>query len=146
MTEIFELLKSEIDYFKKLKSAIGDIHGHIHSLAVKMAQIYLSSKHSKVENWILSEKYGRGIDIIGKDKQGAIIIAAEIKTTFRSEKENLGSQQKDSIVNDINKLVRTKADFKYLIVIDDKNKKAIENILSKREASNIKLINISEKN
>ena len=34
MKEIVDLLKSEIAYFKKLKTAVGDIHGHIHSLKV----------------------------------------------------------------------------------------------------------------
>ena len=61
MKEIVDLLKSEIEYFKKLKSAIGDIHGHIHSLSVKVAKFFLAEKHPEVKNWELSEKCGRAL-------------------------------------------------------------------------------------
>lgn len=78
MKEIVELLKDEIKYFKKLKSAIGDIHGHIHSLAVRTAHLYLADKHHEVHTWELSEKYGSGIDAIGKKTEGETLVAAGI--------------------------------------------------------------------
>lgn len=142
MKEIAGILKSEIEYFKKLKVAIGDIHGHIHSLAVKVTQIYLSQAHPNVNNWKTSEKYGSGIDVIGKDINSNVIVAAEVKTTARSEKEFLGSQQRKKIKEDINKLSAIEAQHKYLCVIDNKNKKAIAGILKNSGAKNIKLINL----
>lgn len=86
--DMIELLKSEIEYFKNLKTAIGDINGHIHSLAVKAAHFHLSNKHPEVKAWRLSEKYGSGIDIIGKDANGKVIVVAEVKTT-RARKKRL---------------------------------------------------------
>jgi hypothetical protein len=143
--EIVNLLKSEIEYLKKLKSAIGDIHGHIHSLAVKVAKIYLAGKHSKSVNWQISEKYEDGIDIVGKSQYGQIIVAAEVKTTARSEKETLGSQQRSKIRNDIEKLLEIDAKHKYLFIIDDKNRRAIESILKHADRKAvISLINIFE--
>jgi hypothetical protein len=144
-SEIWDLLKSEIDYFKTLKSAIGDINGHIHSLAVKAAKLRLSEKHPKVKKWDLSETYGKGIDIIGKGFENKIIVAAEVKTTFRSEKESLGAQQRSKIIGDIKKLRNSDARHKYLVIVDKKNRKAIESILkNNRGDSNIELINIFE--
>jgi hypothetical protein len=144
-SEIGDLLKSEIEYFKTLKSAIGDINGHIHSLAVKAAYLHLSDKHPKVKNWYLSETYGKGIDIIGKDPEDKIIVAAEVKTTLRAEKESLGSQQRSKIKEDITKLRNSDACHKYLVIVDKKNRKAIEGILKNNCGdSNIELINIFE--
>ena len=144
MNEIFNLLRSEIEYFKKLKVAIGDLHGHIHSLAVKTAKIYLSEKYNDVKHWEVSEKYGSGMDIVGKDKDQKITVVAEVKTTFRAKKEMLGAQQRKKIKEDIDRLNASGAENKYLFVIDNKNKKAIESILKSCESKNIKLINIFE--
>jgi hypothetical protein len=145
MKEIVDLLKSEIEYLKKLKSAIGDIHGHIHSLAVKAAKIYLIEKHPRSLKWQVSEKYGDGIDIVGRSDNGQIIVAAEVKTTVRSKKETLGSQQRSKIRNDIEKLLEADAKHKYLFIIDDKNRKAIEGILKNMDrAAYINLVNIFE--
>jgi hypothetical protein len=145
MNEILHLLKNEISYFKKLKSAIGDIHGHIHSLAVKAAKIYLEVKHRNIENWELSEKYAGGIDIIGKDAYGKVIVAAEVKTTARSEKESLGRPQKSRIRRDVQKLSEIAAHYKYLFIIDNKNRKAFENILQNHQGTAINLINIFDR-
>lgn len=145
MKEIVELLKSEIKYFKKLKSAIGNIHGHIHSLAVKAAQIHLAEKHPKAKSWELSEKYGGGIDVVGIDSNGKTIVAAEVKTTVRSEKETLGPPQQSRIKKDIEKLLEMDAKHKYLFIIDNKNRKAIESIMKNTDAdAHINLINIFE--
>jgi len=144
MKEIVELLKDEIKYFKKLKSAIGNIHGHIHSLAVKAAQIHLAGKYPEAKTWQVSEKYGGGIDIIGISDNGKMIVAAEVKTTARSEKETLGSQQRSKIRNDIDKLLEIDAEHKYLFIIDNKNRKAIEAILKSNQGTGIDLINIFE--
>lgn len=141
MKEIIDLLKSEIEYFKKLKVAIGDLHGHIHSLSVKVAKLHLSKLYPDVSEWKTSEKYGSGIDVIGKDSD-RIIVAAEVKTTARSEKESLGSQQRKKIKEDIDKLDSTDAQHKYLYVIDNKNKKAIAGILRNSGVKNIKLVNL----
>ncbi len=144
MKEIVELLKDEIKYFKKLKSAIGDIHGHIHSLAVKTAQIHLAGKYPEAKTWQVSEKYGGGIDIIGISDNGKMIVVAEVKTTARSEKETLGSQQRSKIRNDIDKLLEIDAEHKYLFIIDNKNRKAIEAILKSNQGTDIDLVNIFE--
>ena len=144
MNEVVDLLKNEIVYFKKLKSAIGDIHGHIHSLAVKTAHLYLAGKHTETQNWELSEKYGGGIDIAGKSDDGEMFVVAEVKTTYRSEKEALGRVQRSKIQEDVERLLRTKAKHKYLFIIDNKNRNAIEGILKNRRAKNINLVNIFE--
>lgn len=144
MKEIVELLKDEIKYFKKLKLAIGNIHGHIHSLAVKVAQIQLAGQYPEAKTWQVSEKYGSGIDIIGKSDNGKIFIAAEVKTTARLEKETLGSQQRSTIRNDIDKLLEIDAEHKYLFIIDNKNKKAIEAIMKSNLGTEIELVNIFE--
>ncbi len=141
MLEIMDILKSEIQYFKKLKTAIGDLHGHIHSLAVKVAQLHLSEKYSNVKQWEVSEKYGSGMDIIG-ECDGNVLVVAEVKTTFRAEKESLGSQQRTKIKEDIDKLIASDAVHKYLFVIDDKNKKAISGILHGYNGVGIELVNI----
>jgi len=142
MLKVVDVLKSEIEYFKKLKSAIGDLHGHIHSLAVKVAQLYLAEKFADVKQWVVSEKYGGGLDIVGRGTGDSVIVAAEVKTTFRSEKETLGSQQRNTIKGDIDKLIASGAVNRYLFVIDDKNKKAIEGILKSYKGSGIDLANI----
>jgi len=143
MKEIVKLLKDEIKYFKKLKSAIGDIHGHIHSLAVRAAHLYLADKHPEVHTWELSEKYGGGIDTVGKKTDGGTLVAAEVKTTFRSEKETLGRIQRSNIQKDIKKLLATEAKYKYLFIIDNKNRKEFECLL-KNEGDDIALVNIFE--
>ncbi len=142
MSEIVDLLKSEIEYFKKLKTAIGDLHGHIHSLAVKTAKVYLSEKYPNITDWEMSEKYGSGIDIVGRNRKGEVLVAAEIKTTFRAKKENLGSQQRTKIKEDIAKLLSSNVKSKYFFVIDNKNKKAIQSILNNYKNNNIQLLNI----
>lgn len=142
--EVMVLLKNEIVYFKKLKAAIGDIHGHIHSLAVRVASIYLADKYPQAVNWEISEKYEAGLDIVGKATDGNAIVAAEVKTTARSEKETLGRTQKDRIKNDIEKLKSTGAKNKYLFIIDNKNKKAFESILKNNQGMDIELLNIFE--
>jgi hypothetical protein len=144
MNEILDLLKKEITYLKKLKLAIGDIHGHIHSLAVKAAKMYLEAKHRKVESWELSEKYAGGIDIVGRDAHHSRIVVAEVKTTARSEKESLGSPQKSRIKKDVEKLCKTGASYKYLFIIDNKNRKAFEDILKNNQKTAINLVNILE--
>jgi len=141
--KIVDLLKKEIMYFKKLKSAIGDIHGHIHSLAVRAAHLYLADKHPEVYTWKLSEKYGSAIDAVGQKTDGGMLVAAEIKTTFRSEKKTLGRVQRSSIQKDIKKLLATEAKHKYLFIIDNKNRKEFERLL-KNEGDDIKLVNIFE--
>ena len=145
MKDIVNLLKEEIEYFKRLKTAIGDIHGHIHSLAVKTAKVYLLEKHTNVKEWKVAEKYGSGIDIVGKDDTGDVVVAAEVKTTFRSKKETLGAPQRKKIKGDIEKLISSNSENKYLFVIDDKNKKAIKGILNGYRNSGIYLINIFDK-
>lgn len=142
--EIVELLKNEIAYFKKLKSAIGDIHGHIHGLAVKAAELHLTEKHRTVKSWETSPKYREGIDIVGKNANGKMTVAAEVKTTGRSEKEFLGSQQRSKVKEDIEKLLATNAKHKYLFIIDNKNRKAIESILKDNQGVGINLVNIFE--
>lgn len=145
LDEIINLIKTEIGYFKKLKTAMGDIHGHIHGLSVRLAHIHLSKKHRDVNEWVLSDKYGKGLDIIGKNIRGKVIVAGEVKTTFRSEKISLGSQQKNMIEKDVKRLIKSGAKYNYLIVIDKKNKDAIENIVNKNDLHNkIKLLNILE--
>jgi hypothetical protein len=143
MKEIVELLKDEIKYFKKLKSAIGNIHGHIHSLAVKAAQIHLAGKYPEAKTWQVSEKYEGGIDIIGISDNGKMIVAAEVKTTARSEKKTLGRVQRSNIQKDIKKLLATEAKHKYLFIIDNKNRKEFERLL-KNEGDDIELVNIFE--
>lgn len=151
MRELFNLLKDEIEYFKKLKVAIGDIHGHIHSLAVRTAKIYLAEKHPEVKNWKLSETYGKGIDIVGKDGGGRTIVAGEVKTTFRSKKEVLGSQQRSNIGKDFFRLIGIDAKHKYFFIIDKKNKEAMKDILritqtkiENIQPNPIKIINLFE--
>ena len=145
MDRIIDLLKSEIDYFKKLKAAIGDLHGHIHSLAVEASKIYLAEKHSSVKEWKLSKKYGSGLDIIGVDSEGIKIVIAEVKTTFRSEKKQLGSVQRKSINKDVEKLADAEAKHKYFFIIDNQNRSAIEAILNNFEPTEqIQLVNIFE--
>jgi len=144
MKDIIELLKSEIKYFKKLKNAIGELHGHIHSLAVKTAHLYLKEKHPAVSSWEVSEKYGGGIDILGRNELGNEQVVAEVKTTSRSEKEQLGSQQKKKIVEDIIKLSDSSASNKYFFIIDNKNKTAIENLIKGHAQKKIQLVNIFE--
>lgn len=141
--KIVDLLKKEITYFKKLKSAIGDIHGHIHSLAVRTAHLYLADKHHEVHTWELSEKYGSGIDAVGKKTNGETLVVAEVKTTFRSEKKTLGRIQRENIQKDIKKLLATEATHKYLFIIDNKNRKEFERLL-KNEGDDIELVNIFE--
>jgi Holliday junction resolvase-like predicted endonuclease len=114
-------------------------------LAVKAAKIYLAGKHRRCVNWQVSEKYGEGVDIRGISDNGKIIAAAEVKTTSRSEKETLGSQQRSQIRSDIEKLLEIDAKHKYLFIIDDKNRKAIEGILKNTDrAVHISLVNIFE--
>jgi len=145
MKEIVELLKEEITYFKKLKSALGEIHGHIHSLAVGVAQTHLASKHTKVRSWKISAKYGKGIDIVGRDTKGKTVVAAEVKTTARSEKKSLGSQQRTKVREDLEKLLAVNAKYKYFFIIDNKNRKSIETIMKNLDRSNsIDLINVFE--
>jgi len=144
MKEIVDLLKSEIEYFKKLKSAIGGIHGHIHSLAVKTGKIYLTGLYPEVQCWELSEKFGSGIDIIGRSKNNSIIVVAEVKTTYRSEKETLGKPQRSRIKKDVEGLIKVSAKYKYLFIIDNKNRKAIEAIIKSLDAKDIVLVNILE--
>ena len=73
-----------------------------------------------------------------------MIVAAEVKTTARSEKETLGSQQRSKIRNDIDKLLEIDAEHKYLFIIDNKNRKAIEAILKSNQGTDIDLVNIFE--
>ena len=81
----------EIAYFKKLKAAIGDIHGHIHSLAVRAAKIYLMEKHPLSKSWQVSEKYGGGIDIVGSGDDGTIIFKTPSIVPCCPEVNNGGS-------------------------------------------------------
>jgi len=142
MREIFDLLAYEIEYLKKLKMAVGDLNGHIHGLTVKMSLIYLSKKHPKVKKWSVCEKYSSGRDVVGNDEKGKIVVAAEIKTTYRAVKETLGSTQRKTILKDIHNLSDSGARYQYLFVIDNKNKEAIKTILKNACCPSVKLMNI----
>ena len=86
----------------------------------------------------------KGIDIIGRDNNYKMILAAEVKTTARSKKETLGGQQRTKVKEDIEKLHETDANYKYLFIIDNKNRKAIEAILKSNQGTDIDLVNIFE--
>ena len=69
------------------------------------------------------------------------LVIAEVKTTLRAEKNNLGGEQWRSIKEDIDRLKRKDAEHRYLFIIDKKNEAAIRALENSR-IKKIEIINL----
>ena len=75
-----------------------------------------------------------GIDIVGIAKDGSKKLIAEVKTTHMSATVGLRGPQKNAIERDLERLTKVRGNLRrYLIVISEHTKKAIEKQIRARE-------------
>jgi hypothetical protein len=120
-------LKYWYNYLNNIKEIIGNFNDALSFISCLMEKEYLLNKYSIVDLDVgIKSQSSPGLDIDVNTIENKRIIA-EIKTTKSINENDFGSQQKKSIVNDLNKLINAKSDFKYLFVTETNTYNILKN-------------------
>jgi len=125
-------------FLNEIKNTIGNFNEKLSFLSCLLAKKYLMEIH-EIEDFdvALKSQCAPGLDIDIYTKNGERIIA-EIKTTNSLYKNSLGANQKEKICDDLNKLNKKVADYKYLFLTEENT----HNIVNKNYGKKYKDINI----
>ena len=130
---LIEIYTDELRFLIDLKQSVGIINNRIHDKLAWIAIEKLRVLHPDVS----CEYHGAGaggIDIVGIGKDGSKKLIAEVKTTHTSATVGLRGPQKNAIERDLDRLTKVEGDLKrYLIVISEYTKKAIEKQIKPHE-------------
>lgn len=128
----------------KVKSVLGNYNNLISFLACIKAKEYFKSEGFIDESHeiVADKKQGaNGLDFdflsLKKDR-----IIGELKTTVPYKKHNFGAKQKESIAQDLKKLINSEAKFKFYFVTNDITFELISKLMLEKNLNNIKLINL----
>lgn len=129
-----DIYTDELRFLIDLKQSVGIINTRIHDKLAWIAIEKLRVLHPD----ITCEYHGAGaggIDIIGLGKEdGSKKLIAEVKTTHTSATVGLRGPQKNAIERDLERLTKVPGELKrYLIVISEHTKNAIEKQIRPRE-------------
>lgn len=137
-----------IEYLKVLigiKKNIPNINARIHEVCTKIAMNYLLaslSKHDKVCNKEMHPDPSQGPDIkfeVKKPKEKICKFQAEIATNFSFKQQ----PQAEKLYADVKKLINSKADKKYLVVL---SKELEDSAIKRLKRSQKNPIDLEEKN
>ncbi|MBN1216248.1 MAG: hypothetical protein JXA99_12510 [Candidatus Lokiarchaeota archaeon] len=115
-------IKDFYDYLRFLKNIIKNFNMDISFSACLLVKDYLMKNFSFSREIDAAHKPqgAKGLDIDEKLYNGKRLIA-EIKATYPYKKKDFGAQQKESIFKDFKKLNKTKADYKFFFVSEEKS-------------------------
>ena len=123
---LIDIYTDELQFLITLKQSIGILNNRIHDKLALIAIEKLRALHPD----ITFEYHGAGaggIDIVGRERNGARKLVAEVKTTHTSDAVGLRGPQQRAIERDLQRLADEPGDLKrYLIVISKQTKTAVE--------------------
>ncbi|MBX3514560.1 MAG: hypothetical protein KIT15_04685 [Xanthobacteraceae bacterium] len=126
-----------------IKNALGNINNDIAFAATLIIKIYLRERFNIVDFDAGGKAQGApGIDIEAKTSDGKVIVG-ELKTT-KPYQPGFGAAQRTSIIKDLDRLSRTKADYRFMFVTDEEAFLALSGSSFRSRLEGIELVNLTK--
>lgn len=136
-----QIFKEDLKILLDIKKSVGQLNNAIHDKVALLAISTLKKQHDDLEFVYQGAGVG-GLDLIGKRGNKEELVA-EIKTITIEKGVTLKGPQIKIIKKDLIRLKKSKAKYKYFIVITDKVENNIKKRLDfKKEFKEIKVLNV----
>jgi hypothetical protein len=104
-------------YLTGIKHSLGNLNNDIGFVATLLAKAYLNRRFGITDFDAAGKPQGAsGIDIEARTDDGKIVVG-ELKTT-KPYQPGFGAQQRMSILKDLARLATTRADYRFMFVVD----------------------------
>jgi hypothetical protein len=121
-----EVYLKDIRFLIGLKKSVGMLNNRIHD---NLALVAIDHFEQKYPDWFFyyTNAGASGIDVVGKNKEGAVTLVAEVKTTLTDHKGYLRGPQQKSLKKDLERLSAYTGNVeRYLVLLSKATKDAVE--------------------
>jgi len=130
-----------LSYLNTVKHILGNINNDVSFLATLLIKQYLKQRFSIIDFDAGAKAQGApGIDIEAKTPDGKVVVG-ELKTT-KPYQPGFGAAQRATIIKDLTRLAASKADYRFMFVIDAEAFKALAHKTLMALAPGIEVINL----
>ena len=134
-----------LSYLIGIKNSLGNINNEVSFIATVLIKHYLEQRFA-ITNFDAGEKAqgAPGIDIEAKTEDGKTIVG-ELKTT-KPYQPNFGAAQRTTILKDLKRLAASKADYRFMFVVDADAYKALSHRHFASQAPGVEVVDLVSKN
>jgi hypothetical protein len=130
-----------LSYLIGIKDSLGNINNEVSFVATVLIKHYLEQRFAVTDFDPGSKAQGApGIDIEARTADGKVIIG-ELKTT-KPYQPGFGAAQRTSILKDLKRLAKSKADYRFMFVVDSDAYKALSHSSFASQAPGVEVIDL----